>query len=77
MTTGWCKSDSGVRYCCPCYLFFLTNISWNYIVKYAVAGKDSVLEWKSQAGSIRIINYDLCLMATSEEDMNVIMEKVK
>ena len=43
-------------------------------VKYAVVGKDGVMEWKSQAG----LQYadDVCLMANSEEDMKVIMEKV-
>ena len=45
-----------------------------YGVKYAVVGKDGVMEWKSQAGLIYAD--DVCLMANSEEDMNVIMEKV-
>ena len=43
-------------------------------VKYAVVGKDGVMEWKSQAGLLYAD--DVCLMANSEEDINVIMEKV-
>ena len=43
-------------------------------VKYAVVGKDYVIEWKSQAGLLN--TDDVCLMANSEEDMKVIMEKV-
>ena len=37
-------------------------------------GKDGVMEWKSQAGLLYAD--DVCLMANSEEDMKVIMEKV-
>ena len=33
-----------------------------------------VIEWKRQAGLIYA--YDVCLMANSEEDMKVIMDKV-
>ena len=40
-------------------------------VKYAVVGKDDVMEWKSQAGLLYAD--DVCLMANSEKD---IMEKV-
>ena len=36
--------------------------------------KDGVMEWKSQAGLLYAD--DVCLMANSEEDMKVIMEKV-
>ena len=47
-------------------------------VKYAVVGKDGVMEWKSQAELLYAD--DVCLMAiyiyNSEEDMKVIMEKV-
>ena len=43
-------------------------------VKYAVVGKDGVMEWKSQAGLLYAD--DVCLMANSEEDMKVSMEKV-
>ena len=43
-------------------------------VKYAVVGKDGVMEWKSQAGLLYAD--DVCLMANSEEDMKVITEKV-
>ena len=43
-------------------------------VKYAVVGKDGVMEWKSQAGLLYADN--VCLMTNSEEDMQVIMEKV-
>ena len=45
-----------------------------YGVKYAVVGMDGLMEWKSQAG----LQYadDVCLMASSEEDMKVIMEKM-
>ena len=45
-----------------------------YGVKYAVVGKDGVMEWKSQAGLLYAD--DVCLMANSEEDMKVIMQKV-
>ena len=37
-------------------------------------GKDGVMECKSQAGLLYA--YDVCLMASSEEDMQLIMEKV-
>ena len=43
-------------------------------VKYAVVGKDGVMEWKSQAGLLYAD--DVCLMTNSEVDMKVIMEKV-
>ena len=43
-------------------------------VKYAVVGWDGVLEWKCQTGLIYAD--DVCLMASSEEDMKVIIEKV-
>ena len=43
-------------------------------VKHAVVGKDGVMEWMSQAGLLYAD--DVCLMANSEEDMQVIMEKV-
>ena len=43
-------------------------------VKYAVVGKDGDMEWKSQAGFLYAD--DECMMASSEEDMKVIMEKV-
>ena len=43
-------------------------------VIYAVVGKDGVMEWKSQAGLLYADN--VCLMASNEEDMNVIIEKV-
>ena len=45
-----------------------------YRVKYAVVGKDGVMEWKSQAGLLYAP--DVSLMANSEEDMSVIMVKV-
>ena len=38
-------------------------------VKYAVVGKDGVMEWKSQAGLLYAD--DVCLMVNNEEDMNV------
>ena len=43
-------------------------------VKYAVVGKDGVMEWKSKAGLLYADG--VCLIANSEEDMKVIMEKV-
>ena len=45
-----------------------------YIVKYSVVGKDGIMKWRSQAGLLYAD--DVCLMANSEEDMKVIMEKV-
>ena len=42
-------------------------------VKYAMVGKDCVMECKSQS---LLYADDVCLMVNSEEDMNVIMEKV-
>ena len=42
-------------------------------VKYGVVGKDGIMEWKSKAG----FQYadDVCLMASSEEDMTGVMEQ--
>ena len=83
VTTGWCKSDYGVRQGCPLsplllniYVRELGRVISNCVheVKYAVLGNDGVMEWKSQAGFLYAD--DVCLMANSEEDMNVIMEKV-
>ena len=37
-------------------------------------GKDSVIEWKIQAGLLYAD--DVCLLANSEEELNAIMEKV-
>ena len=45
-----------------------------YDVKYAMVGKGGGLEWKCQAGFIYAD--DVCLMASSEEDMRIIMEQV-
>ena len=83
VTTGWCKSDSGVRHGCPLspllfniYVRELGKVIRNCVhgVQYAVVGKDGVMEWKSQT---RLLYADdVCLMASSEEDMKVIMEKV-
>ena len=39
-----------------------------------MVGKDGIMEWKSQAGLLYAD--DGCLMANSEEDIQVIMEKV-
>ena len=39
-----------------------------------MVGTDCVMEWKSQAGLLYAD--DVCLMANSEEDMKVIMEKL-
>ena len=81
--TGWCKGDSGVRQGCSLsplifniYVRELGKGISNCVhgVKYAVVGKDGVIEWKSQAGLL--YTDDVCLMVNSEEDMNVIMEKV-
>ena len=83
VTTGWCKSDSGVRQGCPLspllfniYVRELGNVISTCVhgVKYAVVGKDGVMEWKSQAGLLYAD--DVCLMANSEKDLKVIMEKV-
>ena len=43
--------------------------------KYAVMGKDGVMECKNQARFLYAD--DVCLMASSEDDMKVIMEQVK
>ena len=83
VTTGWCKSDSGVRQGCPLspllfiiYVRELGNVISNCVhgVKYAVVGEDGVMKWKSQVGLLYAD--DVCLMANSEEDLKVIMEKV-
>ena len=82
VTTGWCKSDSGVKQGCPLspLLFNIYGreiekvINCVHGVKYAMVGKHSVMEWKSQAGLLYAD--DMCLMASREEDMKVIMEKV-
>ena len=57
VTTGWCKSDSGVIQgsLVTClfniYVRELAKVISNCVhgVKYAVVGKDGVMEWKSQA----------------------------
>ena len=46
-----------------------------HAVKYAVRGKGGVMEFKNQAGFLYAD--DMCLMASSAEDIKVIMEKVK
>ena len=58
------------------YVRELGNVISNCVhgVKYAVVGKDGVMEWKSQAGLLYAD--DVCLMANSEKDLKVIMEKV-
>ena len=38
-------------------------------VKYAVVGKDGVMEWNTQAGLLYA--YDVCLMGSSEEDIYI------
>ena len=43
-------------------------------VKYAVVGKDGIMESKGQAGFLYADN--VCLMTNSKEDTKVIMEKV-
>ena len=56
VATGWCKSDFGGRQRCPLStLIFnreLGEVIGNCLngVKYAVVGKESVMEWNSQAG---------------------------
>ena len=80
VTTGWCKSDSGIS----TLVTSLINIYVRELgkgisncvhgVKYAVVGKDGFMEWKSQAGLLYAD--DVCLMANSEEDMKEIIEKV-
>ena len=83
VTTGWCKSNSGVRQGFPLsphlfniYVGELGKMISNCIhgVKYSVVGKDGVMEWKSQAGLLYAD--DVCLMANSEDEVKVIMEKV-
>ena len=75
VTTGWCKSDSGVRQGCPLSTLLFTiyardlgMIISNCVqgVKYAVVGKNGVMEWKIKAG---LLYADECLMASSEDDM--------
>ena len=43
-------------------------------VRYAVVEEDGSLEWKSQTWFLYA--YDVCLMANSEEDMEVSMEQM-
>ena len=83
VTTGWCKSDSEVKHGYPLsslpfniYVRELGKVIINCVhgVNYAVMGKDGVMELKGQAGLLYAD--DVCLMAISEEDMKVIMEKV-
>ena len=74
VSTGWCKSDSGVKQGCHLspllsniYVRELGNVISNYCVhgvKYAVVGMDGVIEWKSPAGLLYAD--DVCLMANSE-----------
>ena len=81
VTTGWRISDSDVGIqCCPLlllsfniYVRKLGAMVSNCVhgVKYAVVGKDSVMEWKCQAGCVYAD--DVCLMECSEEDMKVII----
>ena len=83
VTTGCCNINSGVRQCCPLsslllniYVRELGNVISNCVhgVKYAVVGNDGVMEWKSQA---RLLYSDgVCLLASSKEDIKVIMEKL-
>ena len=85
MTTGWCKSDFGVRQYCPwspllfnIYIRELEKLISNCAdcgVKYAVMGEDCVMECKNQAGFLYAD--DVCLMASSESDMKSILEQVK
>ena len=84
MTTGWCKSDSGVRQSCPLsplhfhiYVRKLGKVIRNcaHGFKYAVMEKVGVMECKNQTGFLYAD--DVCLMANSEDDMKVIMEQVK
>ena len=85
VTIGWCKSDSGVRQGCPFsllpLLFNICVMELGYVIRngvhgvqYAVVEKDGVMECKSQAGLIYADT--VCLMASSEEDIKIIMEKV-
>ena len=83
VTMGWCKTDSGVRQGSPLsalllniYVRELGKVISNCVhgVKYAVVGKEDVMEWKSQTGPLYAD--DVCLMANSEGDMKVIMERV-
>ena len=78
-TTEWCKTvkvTMELSMDVPCRLSSLTHMSSKCVhgAKYAVVGQDGVMEWKSQTGII--YTYDVCLIASSEDDMKVIMEQV-
>ena len=84
MTTGWCKGDFGVRQYWPwspllfnIYIRELEKLISNcaHGVKYAVMGKDCVMECKNQAGFLYADG--VRLMASSEGDIKYILEQVK
>ena len=81
--TGWCKTDSEVRQGCP-----LSPLLFNIYVrdlgmktsackqgfKYMVLNKDGVIEKKSQAEFLYAD--DVCLMASNEQDLQMIFDNI-
>ena len=74
VTTGWCKNDSEVM-----QEFSLSPLLFNIHVRelakvHGVMGNDDVMEWNIQTGFLYAVV--VCLMASIEDDMKVIMEQL-
>ena len=85
MTTGRCQSDSGVRQDCPLspLLFNIYVRELGKVISNCAHGVKRQ-SWKRMvSGNVRMKQgfytqmIDVCLMASSEDDMKVIMKQVK